>query len=234
MIGILVATKNEAYFFLRYLTPVKKEGIYHYRGAIDGKKIALYLTRPGIAAKEQLRRFLRLYSWQKIISTGACANLTSALKQRDVVRIGTAKAISKPTLFIPHGEYTVVSAPVLVTDDSTKADIYRRTQADVLDMETYAIAAILSESEFNKIPWCAVRVVDDTPGEEKYLYKERMLREMTVRTLSGRLKWRDIWAFGLWDYFRITTRRHRIAKAIFTVSICEGRRRPNLSKISRF
>ncbi|MBV6493364.1 MAG: hypothetical protein LDLANPLL_01380 [Turneriella sp.] len=216
MTAILIATKGEAYFFLKKLSSVKKEGIFHYRGIINGKKIALYLTRPGVRAKEQLRRFLRLYPWRNIIATGTCANLTSTLSHGDAVQIGCAVNADASTLQIAPTGVTAVSIEALVVKDSTKADLRSRTNADVLDMETYTIASVMAEAEFAKIPWSAIRVVDDTPGEEKYLLKEQMLREMLTNTPSGKLKWRDIWAFGVWDYIRILLRRHQMAKAIFT------------------
>ena len=215
MTGILIATKGEAHFFLKHLAPIKKDGIYHYRGTIAGKNRALYLTRPGVAAKEQLRRFLRLYTFEHVISTGACGNLTSELKRHDAVPIGFATAPGQKTIPIVASGRTSVSVNHLVADDNVKADLRQQTGADILDMETYTIAAIMTEKEFSKIPFTAMRVVDDLPGEENYLIKEKMLRDMTAATPSGRPRWRDIWAFGLWDYLRVSTRRHAVARAIF-------------------
>lgn len=215
MTGILIATKGEAHFFLKHLAPVKKEGIFHYRGQIAGKNTALYLTRPGVAAKEQLRRFLRLYSFDRIVSTGACGNLTAELKRHDGVTIGFACALGKKTIPLAADGATCVSVNHLVTDDRVKADLRAQTGADILDMETYTIASIMAEKDFATIPFTAIRVVDDLPGEENYLLKEKMLREMTAATPSGKPAWRDIWAFGVWDFFRISTRRHAVARAIF-------------------
>jgi nucleoside phosphorylase len=215
MTGILIATKGEAHFFLRHLAPVKKDGIFHYRGQIGGKNTVLYLTRPGVAAKEQLRRFLRLYSFARIVSTGACGNLTAELKRHDRVTIGFTCAPGKKTIPLAAAGATCVSVNHLVTDDRVKADLRAQTGADILDMETYTIASIIAEKEFAAIPFTAIRVVDDLPGEENYLLKEQMLRDMTAATPSGKPKWRDIWAFGIWDFFRISTRRHAVARAIF-------------------
>jgi len=212
--GILLATKTEAYFLLKYLSPVKKEGIYHYRGRIAGKNAALYLTRPGMPAREQLRRFLRLYSFDAILNTGACGNLTPELKNGDFVRVSLATAPGKKTIPITGTGRPCVSVQHLVIEDHVKADLRRQTGADILDMETYAIASVMAEKEFARIPFSATRVVDDLPGEENYLIKEKMLREMTVLSPSGKLRWRDIMRFGLWDYWRITLRRHRTARLI--------------------
>lgn len=218
MTGFLIATKTEAHFFLQHLAPVKKDGIFHYRGQIAGKNAALYLTRPGVAAKEQLRRFLRLYSFDRIVSTGACGNLTSELKRQDIVKIGMATAPGKKTITVATSGVTCVSVNHLVTGDKVKADLRAQTGADVLDMETYTIASIMAEKEFAATPFSAMRIVDDLPGEENYLLKEKMLRDMTAATPSGRPKWRDIWAFGVWDFFRITARRHAVARAIFAAA----------------
>jgi nucleoside phosphorylase len=215
VIAILIATKIEAHFFLKQLSPVKKDGVYHYRGMIGGRNAALYLTRPGVAAKEQLRRFLRLYNLDAVISTGTCANLTSELKRYDTVKISDVTASGKKNLTIAREGRTAVSVTHLIVDDNTKADLRAQTRADILDMETYTISAIMAEPDFARLPFSAVRVVDDLPGEENYLLKEKMLREMTATTPSGRMKLSDIWRFGIWDYFRITMRRHRIAHTIF-------------------
>src|SRR5262245_55358182 len=95
MTGILIATKSEAHFFLKTLLPVKQEGIFHYRGKISGKNAALYLPRPGVSSPEQLRRFLRLYTYDEIISTGSCAALSSEVTRYESVQIGTAYAPGK-------------------------------------------------------------------------------------------------------------------------------------------
>jgi nucleoside phosphorylase len=215
MTGILLATKTEAYFLLKHLSPVKKEGIYHYRGRIAGKNSALYLTRPGVPAREQLRRFLRLYAFDGIISTGACGNLTSELKNGDRVRVSLATAPGKKTISLANHGRPCVSVQHLVTEDKVKADLRLQTRADIIDMETYAIASVMAEKEFARIRFSATRIVDDLPGEENYLIKEKMLREMTALSPSGKLRWRDITRFGLWDYWRITLRRHRIARLIY-------------------
>lgn len=215
MTGILLATKSEARFFLKHLAPVKKDGIFHYRGNLAGKNAALYLTRPGVPAKEQLRRFLRLYNFDKIVASGACGNLTSELKHGDAIAVAEASYPGKKNLVLGTKGGRSVTVDHLVSDDRTKADLRAQTSADILDMETYTIAAIMAEKEFAGLPFSVVRIVDDLPGEEKYLAKEKMLRDITATTPSGKPKWRDIWSFGIWDYFRITLRRHAVAQAIY-------------------
>ncbi|MBN8221746.1 MAG: hypothetical protein J0L53_12540 [Spirochaetes bacterium] len=221
MTGILLATKSEAQFFLKHLAPVKKDGIFHYRGHLAGKNTALYLTRPGVAAKEQLRRFLRLYNFEKIIAGGACGNLTSELKHGDAVIVAEASYPGKKNLVLGTTGYRSVTVDHLVTDDRTKADLRAQTGADILDKETYIIAAIMAEKEFARLLFCAVRIVDDLPGEENYLLKEKLLRDITVTTPSGKPRWRDIWNFGIWDYFRVTLRRHAVAQAIYRAILAQ-------------
>lgn len=226
MIGILIATKAEARSFLKYLTPLKKDGVYHYRGNIAGVSAALYLTRPGVSSPATLRRFLKLYAYDRIISTGACASLTSELPRLGIARIAEVAAPGKPNLVVAHGvlpEQTTgdlayrraVSVTHLVTDDNTKADLRTQTGAATLDMESYTIAKIMAEKEFARLPFSIVRVVDDLPGEESYLLKEKAMREITLRTPSGKLPPGEIWRFGMWDYFYIWYRRRALARQIF-------------------
>lgn len=200
MIGILVATRAEAAMILKPAYGTKKSGIYHYRCKIADRETAIYLTRPGIPSKEQLRRFLRLYPYDAVVSIGTAASLTSEFKYLEPVRV------SDPI--------RVTSVAHLVVSDSDKADIRARTGADLLDMETEIIQKIFAEEEFRKLRLHAIRVVDDLPGEEAYLVKEKLLREMTFQKPNGRLSFAQMIRFGVWDYFHILWRRHRIAQAI--------------------
>lgn len=214
MIAILTATKAEAQHLLRTLEPVKQEGIFHYRGKIGQAPAVLYLTRAGVASREQLRRFLRLYQTDLVISTGACASLTSELAQLQAVKIGAATNHEKRFINIAADGRRCVTVPHLVTGDAAKASLRGLTQADVLDMETWTIASVMQEKEFAARRFVAVRVVDDLPGENRYLEKEKQLRELTVRTPSGRPRLKDILRFGIWDFFVITLRRYRVSAAI--------------------
>lgn len=211
---ILAATRVEARFFLEHLTPVKKDGVYHFRGHIGGKNTALYLTRPGVDSPSGVRRFLRLYKANRVISTGACASLTSELTRYQPVEITEVVAPGEKILLCGKGGYRSVSVQHLVTDDSTKADLRAQTGANVLDMESYVLAKIFSESEFVGLYARMIRVVDDLPNEESYLSQERKLRELTLRTPSARLRFSEIVRFGLWDYICILRRRRAVAKAI--------------------
>jgi len=195
VIGILVATRAEAQILLKKSYGFKKDGIYHFRTKLAGRETAIYLTRPGIPAKEQMRRFLRLYQFEAIISTGTAASLTAEFKHLDIVEVTDMVRVAT----VSH----------LVTRDSDKAEIHSRTKAALLDMETETIQAIFSESEFRALKLCILRLVDDLPGEENYLEKEKLLRSLPTRPALN-----QIIRFGIWDYFRILWRRHKIALAI--------------------
>lgn len=215
MIAVLVATRVEAQLLLRELTPVKREGIFHYRGKIAGKPAVLFLTRPGVGSREQVRRFLRLYTTDLVISTGACGSLTSELRSLQAVHIGSVTNADREWLQLQNGSARCVSVDHLVKEDAEKALLSDRTGADILDMETWTLAKILSESEFAARRFVAVRVVDDLPGEDSWLNKEQQLRDMTARRPSGRLRLREIVRFGIWDFYSIRRRRHRVAAAVY-------------------
>ena len=214
MIAVLVATRAEARQLLRHLAPVKHEGIFHYRGILGGKPAALFLTRPGVASREQVRRYQRLYTTDLGISSGACGSLTSELRALQSVHIGAVTNADRQWLQLQGGKARCVSVNHLVQDDREKAMLRERTGADVLDMETWTVAAIMNEAEFTGRRFVAVRVVDDLPGEEAWLNKEKRLRDATVRRPSGRLTLPEIIRFGIWDFAAITWRRRRVAAAI--------------------
>lgn len=219
MIAVLIATRVEAQWLLRQLTPVKRAGIFHYRGKLAGKPAALFLTRPGVASREQLRRFLRLYTTDLVISSGACGSLTSELRALQAVQIGAVTNADREWLQLQSGKARCVSVNHLVQDDQEKAMLRERTGADVLDMETWTVAAIMNEAEFAGRRFIAVRVVNDLPGEEAWLNKEKHLRDLTVRRPSGRLTLPENIRFGVWDFAAITWRRRRVAAAIYRAVI---------------
>jgi nucleoside phosphorylase len=214
VIAVLVATRVEAQPLLRHLSPVKSGGIFHYRGKIADKPAVLFLTRPGVGSREQVRRFLRLYATDLVISTGACASLTSELRSLQLVHIGSVTNADREWLQLQSGKTRCVSVNHLVVSDAEKALLRDRTSADVLDMETWTIAKILNESEFTTYRSVFVRVVNDLPGEESWLNKEQQLRDLTARRPSGRLTFAEIIRFGLWDFVAIRWRRRQVAAAI--------------------
>lgn len=214
MIAVLVATRVEAQQLLRRLSPVKSEGIFHYRGKIAGKPAVLFLTRPGVGSLEQVRRFLRLYSTNLVISTGACGSLTSELRPLQLVHIGSVTNADREWLQLQNGKTRCVSVGHLVIGDAEKALLRERTGADVLDMETWTIARILNEPEFISRRSVFVRVVNDLPGDESWLKKEQHLRDLTARRPSGRLTFAEIIRFGLWDFVALLWRRRKVAAAI--------------------
>ncbi len=214
MIGLLTATRSEAHFLLKHLRPVKTSGIFHYRGTIDGRAVAMLLTRPGVHSREQIRRFLRLYRFDAIINCGACASLTAELAHLARVRISAAVAPGEKWITFSKEGRKCISVGHLVADDGAKALLRETSGADVLDMETYKIASIAAEKEFANIPFVGLRVVDDLAGEERYLKKEQMLREMTAGKPSAKPAFRDIIRLGIWDYARILWRRHRVARVL--------------------
>ena len=214
MIALLAATRTEAHYLLKTMRSVKSDGIYHFRGTLAGKQAALFLTRPGVHSREQVRRFLRLHRYDAIISCGSCASLTAELAHLQSVVIGSVVTPGKKWITIAAAGRKCVSVSHLIADDASKVLLRETSGADILDMETYTLARIAAEHEFSAIPFYAVRVVDDLAGEEDYLKKEQMLREMTAGKPSGRPSWRDIVRLGIWDYAVIIWRRHRVARAI--------------------
>lgn len=214
MTAIIIATRNEASGVLRHLSAVKDSGIYHYRGRFAGHPCALYICRPGVGSKEQLRRFLRLTRYGRVLLVGSAASLTAKLTHLQCVRVAQSTAPGEKILTVHDSGARSVSVRHLVADDATKADLRAMTGADILDMETYSAAQVMAEKEFATMPFTAFRVIDDLPGEENYLNKERRLREMALHHPRGNPPLSAILRFGMWDYLRIQLRRRRVAAAI--------------------
>lgn len=215
MTGILIATHAEASPLLRLLKAVKDRGIYHYRGEYAQRNVALYILRVGVGSKEQLRRFLRLYPFDAIIHVGAAASLTATLTHAKAVHISEVCAPGEKNLVIAPSGTRAVSVRHLVINDSEKADLRAQTGADVLDMETFTVAQIMAEREFSSLPYRAVRVIDDLPGEERYLQRESELRDAGARLPRRRWALSEILRFGLWDFIHIQWRRRKIATEIY-------------------
>lgn len=214
MIAILVATKDEAEHLLRNLSPVKHAGIFHYRGYLAGKPAALYLTRTGVQSGEQVRRFLRLYKTDLVIATGACASLTSELRRLEAVTIKSVTTSDAPLLKLAEEGRHCVSVRHLVVAAREKALLREKTQADILDMETWTLASIMKEKEFIDRRFIAVRVVDDLPGDENYLMREKNWRDLKQGALKTSLSFREIFRFGVWDYCVLVFRKYRVSAAI--------------------
>lgn len=214
MIAIFVATKDEAEHLLKNLSPVKHAGIFHYRGSLAGKPVALYLTRTGVRSLEQVRRFLRLYKTDLVIATGACASLTSELRHLETVTIKSVTAIDASLLKLAEEGRHCVSVRHLVVADREKALLLEKTQADILDMETWTLASIMKEKEFIARRFVAVRVVDDLPGDEKYLIREKNWRDLKLGALQANLSFFEVFRFGIWDYCVLVFRKYRVSGAI--------------------
>lgn len=226
MIAVLVATRTEARHLLRHMAAVKREGIFHYRGSLAGKPAALFLTRPGVASREQLRRFLRLYTTDLVIAAGACGSLTGELRPLQAVQIAAVTNADRQWIQLPGGTVRCVSVDHLVASDEQKQLLRERTGADVIDMETWAVASVLREYEFASRRFLAVRIVDDLPGDQLWLAKEQRLRDLTARRPSARLTPAEIVRFGLWDFFAIKQRRKRVSAALYRAVAAAAAVRP--------
>jgi nucleoside phosphorylase len=214
VIAVLVATQVEAQRLLRHMAAVKSKGIFHYRGKFADKPAAFFLTHPGVRSIEQVRRFLRLYDTDLVVSTGTCSSLTSNLRLLQPVLVGSVTNADCDWLQLQNAGVKCVSVRRAVRSDAERALLRERTGAEILDRETWSVAKIMSEAEFALRRFVAVRIVGVLPGEENWLNKEQQLRDLSARRPSGRLKPAEIVRFGIWDFFSIQARRRRVALAI--------------------
>jgi adenosylhomocysteine nucleosidase len=188
-VGVVAALPIEVAPLLRRLRNARKYSNQRQsivEGECAGKLVALAVTGPGRkAAARGARLLLTGHRPRWMISAGFGGALVPALERFDVVFANEVLDLDKAHFTIDVGiptdeETTRVFAGRLLTVDriirtaAEKADLRRTYQADIVDMETSAVAAYCAE---RGVRFMAIRVVSDTAAED-------LPRE--VQTILGR------------------------------------------------
>ena len=222
MTAILAVNSAEAKRLIQMLSPSKIRGIYHFSGFLQSKKVALYLTHTGVPALEQVRRFLRLYPFERIICVGTAAALSGNLARFDAVLvdefISANKNLLRPHKSIPPSKTRIVSVQGLISNDLEKLSIAETYQAQLLDQEFYRLASILSEKEFSAMESVFLKIIDDVAGDGRYLEKEAQYRYFFAAPISLR-KFPEflskIFNFGVLDYIEVLKRKRTLQMKLF-------------------
>jgi adenosylhomocysteine nucleosidase len=177
-IGIVAALPIEVGPLIKRLERVRKyAGPRHkvIEGECSGKLIALILTGPGRKASRRGGQVLiEGHRPRWIISAGFGGGLDPSLMRNDVVfatevideddgrwSIDVTVPEGSQSPRIVAGRLLTVDRIVMTADE--KAELRSRHQADVVDMETSAVAALCSERASK---FLAIRVVSDAAGAD--------------------------------------------------------------------
>lgn len=172
-VGLVAALGIEINPFLARLSKVRKYASERHtivEGELAGKIVAAIVTGPGRkAARRGTQLLLGGHRPNWLLSAGFGGALAPELRRDDVV-MGTAvvdpegerlaidlRLESDPNTprFFPG---TIVTADGIVRTASEKAELRARTGADVVDMETSAVATVCRE---RGVRFLAVRVISD-------------------------------------------------------------------------
>ena len=197
--GIVFALRQEAVGILDRLKHVRKtqgDGWTFYAGTIDGISIALVLSGIGqINAEEAAKKLIDIFEPKMVCSAGYVGGLYTRLKQlnlcipEQVIREsdGQALDLSGP---VPRrtpsepGKLTLLTVNDVVETPQQKRALNERTGAEIVDMETFAVADVCQE---RNVPFLSFRVVLDTVEDQipKDIAKILGSMDKGVSRLSG-------------------------------------------------
>jgi adenosylhomocysteine nucleosidase len=171
-VGIVAALPMEVGYLVDSLRRVRK---YHavsmpvIEGELDGKIVAIAIGGMGRAAARRAAGFLidgHRPSW--IISAGYAGALSPALNRNDLALPselvdpeGNRYPIGRPKSLgtgVDHSAGRLLTVDRLILDAAGKSELHRTTEADMVDMESSAVAALCAE---RLVRFLAVRVISD-------------------------------------------------------------------------
>jgi len=173
-IGFVFALRQEAVGILDRLKQSRKtrgNGWTFHTGKIDNMSIAVVLSGVGQKNAENATEILiDVFEPKLICSAGYAGGLSSRLKQfnlcvpEQVVRESDGQAldlsnpIPRKTPPMPD-KLTLVTVNDVVELPEQKRILHEQTGAEIVDMETFAVADVCRT---RKVPFCAFRIVLDT------------------------------------------------------------------------
>ena len=175
-VGVVAALTIEIAPFLARLERVRKYSngrVAIVEGELGGKLVAVCVAGPGRTAAQRGASLLlggHKPSW--LVSAGFGGALDPALKRDDLVvgrevvspegeRLGIDFALGEPEGSGPVRSGVIATADAIIRTAEEKAELRARTGADVVDMETSAVAKVCADRGIRFLP---VRVVSDEAG----------------------------------------------------------------------
>jgi adenosylhomocysteine nucleosidase len=171
-VGIVAALPIEVGYLIDGLAKVRK---YHsasipvVEGECGGKIVALAIGGPGRpAARRAAELLITGHRPRWIISAGFAGALNPALARNDLILPeevidgdGGRYRVDQPAAFasgVPHGTGRLLTLDELVFDSGRKGELWRAHAADLVDMETSAVAALCGEK---LLRFASIRVISD-------------------------------------------------------------------------
>ena len=171
--GIVFAVDIEADAFARLATDqreIQAAGLVVHEATIGGRRVAWAVGGVGSAAATRAARLLVAgHRPQLLVSAGFAGGLDPTLPRGSVVRPTRVVSADHQAhvlgLLAPPDAppVTICTAERIVRTPAEKRDLAARTGAAVVDMESFAVAAVAREAG---LPCAGVRVVSDAADDE--------------------------------------------------------------------
>lgn len=171
--GIVFAVDIEADAFARLATErreLQAADLVFHEGTVGGRRVAWCVGGIGTAAATRAARLLVAgHRPRLLVSAGFAGGLDPTLPRGTVVRPTRAILAGAPAtalvLTSPSAApaTTICTAERIVRTPAEKLDLAARTGAAVVDMESFAVAAVAREFD---LPCAGVRVVSDAADDE--------------------------------------------------------------------
>ncbi|RLS78947.1 MAG: nucleoside phosphorylase [Planctomycetota bacterium] len=170
--GIVFAVPIEADAFERLASnavATQADGATIHEGLVAGRRVAWCVAGVGRAAATRAARLLvDGHRPRLLVSAGFAGGLDPALGRGGVVwptRVLTDDArVPLPLADVAaHEPVTIVTVDRIVGTTEEKAELFARTGAQIVDMETHAVADVARETG---LPCAAVRVVSDDARQQ--------------------------------------------------------------------
>lgn len=177
-IGFVFALRQEAVGILdrlKHTRTTRGDGWTFYTGKIGGMSIALILSGIGQKnAEEAAKKLIAVFEPKAVCSAGYAGGLSARLKQfnicvpEQIIResdgqaLDLSESIPRQALPMPN-KLTLMTVNDVVQTPKQKRVLYERTGAEIVDMETFAVADVCRCCD---VPFFAYRVVLDTVEDQ--------------------------------------------------------------------
>jgi adenosylhomocysteine nucleosidase len=169
--GILFAVPIEADAFERLAQDhVEMEAgrLRFHEGVVGGRHVAWCVTGPGAAAASHAARLLiDGHRPRLLVSAGFAGGLAASIPRGSVVQPARViDAMGGSPLPLAHADaanLTIVTVDRIVTTAAAKRSLAADTAAQLVDMETHAVAVVAADAG---LPCAAIRVVSDDASQD--------------------------------------------------------------------
>lgn len=167
LVGVVFALKIESGALVDRMIQVQTthgNGFTYHYGMLGWKRFVLVESGIGLKkARNATESLIEVFKPNQILSAGFAGALDPALL-RNTVYSPSSVSFQEETIEISEKNGTMLlTCDHLVDTVKEKHEFWERTGAQLVDMETYAVAQIAKQ---NRIPFFALRIVFDLANEE--------------------------------------------------------------------